>query len=122
MEPPIFSDTDTVVSYSKKINEYMMYVQLSKYDIILNLFNNIFSQNKKALCDYKYTKIELSIEKIKQNKELIKKEFNIDIPDEMTNDDIIEILNKILKRIQYKIYIKQNTSNTSNTYCSILKK
>ncbi len=135
-KPPIYDGKESIISYTRRFNEYIDNLTKNKYDVILKFLNEwlkYYDINLKRLIDFKYIGGSTILSDKKYNKKILKKYsteyykyFCIDESsyenqdsDDIGEDDIIIFLKKLLNKIDYMIIKKEKDSNT---YYTIIRK
>ena len=105
--PPIMGENETIIEYTRRLEEYDYELIKEKYNMVLSLFNEILNEERKTLSDIKYVKIDaerviLAINNkinILQNtlKEII-------ITDEL---EWFDFLNRLLNMIHFRLIKKE---------------
>lgn len=117
--PPIMGADESIIEYTRRLDEYDYYLITRDYNRILSIVNEIFGTDKKALSDIRYMKMDNEIAmKTIENRlvELQELMREIIIPEEL---NILDFLNRLLGRINYRIFKRQTESGE---YFSIITK
>lgn|ERR1700679_1939512 len=117
--PPKYRSNESINSYINKAETYLMKLQETKYDIVLNFINEWLNVNLKSLTDLKFIGEHKLLKDREHNILIIKKyvplfndmfaiELNIndDTEDEQIGDEyIIDLLKYMVKllELQYKV-------------------
>lgn len=124
----ITEDTPLYMIHTKleKLSQYLM---KKKYELVLKFINKIFKTEYTNLLSIKYipkSKIKLKEKRINKAinkyKDDIIKQFNIDISkNEINQDNIFDLIHKILKVINYKVIKLEKNDDIFYSILSIKK-
>lgn len=117
-EPPVYDEkNETITQYLRRVDAYKMTLNSAKYNIVLDVFNDIFKlkdkQRKTSLTNLTYfpfySKMEsLHIKHIldKHKKNLLDHfDFKVDELEQFDKGTVLIVLSAIFQKIQYKIKV-----------------
>jgi len=120
-----YNPNETITQYLRRAREFKIQLEENDYNTILNFLNDILDLTGKfkltSLMDFKKIKHNDLLLDPDRNKEILKKysddfmnnldyEISNDTIDKMKDDNIIHVIRCLLKKINYKLRMKQYTS------------
>ncbi|ARF09203.1 hypothetical protein Catovirus_2_152 [Catovirus CTV1] len=128
-KPPIYNDSETVIEYKLRFDEYTLNLAKIKYDVILKFLNiwlNPYKIQLKKLTEFKRIDFDVITKNRKHNNSVLKEyskelieyfgikseSYDTTKDDDIEDDEIISFVKKMLKKIDYdftKKYVQDKT-------------